>query len=216
MVIAYPLKKQYDYTELRYSLRSIEKFITPPYEILIIGERLPDWINNVTWIYLPDIISKKQLTIKYKTFAALQYSKQVLQMNDDVYLLKPYNPVYYYHGDLKTVGEAGAIPLRQELEKMGKDTRNFDGHYAIEYDYRLFPQVFANFKEDVIVKSAYCNYLGIEGEFVPDNKIIGVKKPEDIIKFIANRSSFSSGSHSLASCLPILEELFPSKSKYEV
>jgi len=216
MTVAYPLKHQTDYTELRYSLRSIDKYLPDPKEVLIIGDKLPEWINNVTWVYLADIVSQKQLTIKYKTFAALQYSKQILKMNDDVYLLKPYNPVYYYHGDLKQVGEGGAATLRQELLKHGKPTRNFDGHYPISYDYRLFEQVFSNFKDDVVVKSAYCNWLGIEGEFIPDNKVLGKVKPQDIWRFIEHRSSFSTGASSLESCRAILQELFPEKSRYEV
>lgn len=214
MTVAYPLKKQSDYTELRYSLRSIALYLQPK-EVLIIGEKLPDWINNVTWIYLPDIVSKKQLTIKYKTLAALQYSKQVLQMNDDVYLLSPYVPGYYYHGDLKSVGESGAKPLLKELEKLNKPTKNYDGHYPISYDNR-FTEVFSNFNEDVIVKSAYCNYLGIDGEFVPDNKIITINKQDEIRKFVDGRSSFSTGSYSFESCKFILQELFPNKSVYEL
>jgi hypothetical protein len=215
MTVAYPLKKQTDYTELRYSLRSIEKYLPGIDEVLIIGEKLPDWINNITWLYVPDIVSKKQLTIKYKTFAALQYSKVLLQMNDDVYLLAPYTSVYYYHGDLKQVGEGGAVPLRQQLITMNKPTRNYDGHYPISYDGR-FAEVFSNFKEEVIVKSAYCNYLGVEGLQVPDNKIIPALKPDQIWKFIEGRSSFSTGSNSLESCRTVLQELFPEKSKYEI
>ena len=215
MTVAYPLKSQSDHTELRYSLRSIERFYRRPTEVLIIGEKLPDWITNVTLIRVEDITSRKQLTIKYKILAALEYSKEIFFMNDDVYLLQPPDYKYHYHGDLISVGEAGARPLRNQLLNMGLPTKNFDGHYPLVYK-QDFVQILDKFAHDVIVKSAYCNYLQIEGEYVPDNKLITQKREEDIKGFIHGRPSFSTGAHSLARTLPILHEYFPNKSRYEV
>ena len=102
MIVCYPLTTQLDYTELRYSLRSIEKYLQDVEEVIIVGDNLPDWINNVTQIILPDIKGKKQLSIRRKILAALNYTDEILFMNDDVYFLKPSNDFpYYYHGYLK-------------------------------------------------------------------------------------------------------------------
>ncbi len=211
MTIAYPLKSQSDYSELKYSLRSIERFYRGN-EVVIIGSKLPDWIDNVTWIKVEDIPNRKQLTIKYKILAALEYTDEIYFMNDDVFLLEPPTFKYYYHDDLASVGESGARPLLQQLKAMGKPTKNFDGHYNLVYR-KDFKNVMDNFAHDVIVKSAYCNYLGIEGELKPDNKIIS--KKTDVKAFIQDRNSISTGTNSWGIVQPVVAEMFKQKSCYE-
>ena len=216
MTVCYPLTVQADYTELLYSLRSIERFLPDPYEVIIIGIELPEWITGVTQISLPDVKGRKQLSIKTKIAAALAYSDEILFMNDDVYLLEPATTFpYYQHGSLKSVGEGGARPLMTELQSMGKATKNFDGHYPLIYK-RDFLDAMSNFTADTIIKSAYCNYLSIEGIEVADNKLINQKKPEDIMKFIKDKSAFSTGPHSLPATLPILQQLYPTPSRFEI
>lgn len=211
MTICYPLKSQSDYSELRYSLRSIERFYRGN-EVVIIGSKLPDWIDNVTWIRVEDIPNRKQLTIKYKILAALEYTDEIYFMNDDVFLLEPPTFKYYYHGDLASVGESGARPLLKQLQSFGKPTKNFDGHYPLVYR-NDFKKVMDNFAHDVIVKSAYCNYLEIEGEKIADNKIIG--KKVDVKQFIEDRNSISTGESSWAIVQPVVAEMFKQKSCYE-
>ena len=211
MTIAYPLKSQSDYSELRYSLRSIERFYRGN-EVVIIGSKLPDWIDNVTWIRVEDIPNRKQLTIKYKILAALEYTDEIYLMNDDVFLLEPPTFKYYYHGDLASVGESGARPLLKQLQSFGKTTKNFDGHYNLVYR-KDFKNVMEHFAHDVIVKSAYCNYLGIEGELIPDNKIIS--KKTDVKAFMQDRNSISTGVSSWGIVQPVIAEIFKGKSMYE-
>ena len=211
MTICYPLKSQSDYSELRYSLRSIERFYRGN-EVVIIGSRLPDWIDNVTWIRVEDIPNRKQLTIKYKILAALEYTDEIYFMNDDVFLLEPPTFKYYYHGDLASVGESGARPLLKQLQSFGKPTKNFDGHYNLVYR-KDFKNVMEHFAHDVIVKSAYCNYLGIDGELIADNKIIN--KKTDVKEFIQDRNSISTGVNSWGIVQPVVAEMFKQKSIYE-
>lgn len=216
MVIAYPLQTQKDYIELLYSLRSIEKHITLPYEILLLCSDLPEWVTNVTWIRIDDIGGKKQLSIKRKILVALEYSNEILFMNDDVYLLEDMSEFpYYYYGSLKSYSESGSRPLQKQLEEMGKEFKHFDGHYPLVYDLR-FKEVSEQFTEDVIIKSMYCNYLGIEGISMPDNKLIKQKDSLQVKEFIKYKSSFSTGIYSLKAALSVLAELFPNKSKFEV
>ena len=211
MTICYPLKSQSDYSELKYSLRSIERFYRGN-EVVIIGSKLPDWIDNVTWIRVEDIPNRKQLTIKYKILAALEYTDEIYFMNDDVFLLEPPTFKYYYHGDLASVGESGARPLLKQLQSFGKPTKNFDGHHALVYR-KDFAKVMDNFAHDVIVKSAYCNYLGIEGEKIADNKIIS--KKVDVRQFMQDRNSISTGVTSWGIVQPVVAEIFKQKSYYE-
>lgn len=215
MTVAYPLKKQKDYSELKFSLRSLDKFLPKPYEVLIIGDKLPDWINNVTQIRVGDTLSKKQLTIKYKIMAALIKSNEILFMNDDVMLTQEQDDFpYYFHGDLVSVGESGARVLRKQLVEKGKPTKNFDGHYPLIYRPCFF-DIMENFTEDVVVKSAYCNWLEIEGVQIADNKFLNEKSEDEVKRFIKNRSSISTGVLSWPRVKPVVEEMFKGKSIYE-
>lgn len=216
MKIMYPLEKQRDYTELRFSLRSVEKWM-PKLEVIIVGDTVPDWITGVTHINVPDISNRKQLSIKRKIIAALHYAKhEIFFMNDDVYLLQKPVLDYYWHGTLKQhTSEVGAGILNNELEILGKQTKDFDGHYPLVYR-QSFIQVMRNFSDDTIIKSAYCNFLGIEGVEMPDCKF-AKPEPDEIIRgAIRVRPAISTGARSLPSVLPYLEKLFPTPSIYEV
>lgn len=215
MTIVYPLTVQQDYTELKYSLRSIEKYLTD-FEVVIVGNMIPEWLTNVTQIELPDIPGKKQLSIKRKILAALEYSDEILFLNDDIYFTKTVTEFpYYYHGYLKHYSESGSKPLLKQLESINKPTKHWDGHMPIIYK-QDFKEVSKNFSDECIIKSQYCNYLEIEGEFIPDCKLVRKTNLEEVRAFIADKSCFSTGVYSLNSALPILEKMFPSPSKYEI
>lgn len=215
-VIMYPLQVQLDYTELKYSLRSIEKYITKPLEVLIVGEVIPDWITNITHLKLKDIPGRKQLSIRRKILAALEYSDEVFFMNDDIYLLNSTNPAnypFYYSGDLSTIGETGGRLLMDQLKAQNKPTKHFDTHVPIIYERAKFKEL-EGFGADCIIKSMYCNYHEIEGIELPDFKIN--KKTSDLARvFNQGEPCFSTGPMGLQAALPILNELYPNKSKYE-
>lgn len=215
MKIMYPLANQFDYEELRYSLRSIEKFIDYD-EVIIVGDYIPEWLINVTQIHVSDIPNKKQLSIKKKILAALEYTKEFLFMNDDMYFLKPVTEFpYYYKGYLKHYTEAGSKQLEKELELIRLQTKNFDTHYPLIYD-RSFKVVAQQFSEDTIIKSMYCNYHEMEGVFLPDCKMVRETSNQDIREFIKDRFMFSTGIYSIDKALPVLAELYPKKSIFEL
>lgn len=217
MVVMYPLQSQNDYTELMFSLRSVEKFFTIPFEVVVVGDKIPNWLTNVTQICVPDILGRKQLTIKKKTYSALELYEKIFFMNDDVYLLDYTDGQYpyYYQGSLTHVGEGGARPLSNELTKMGKQIKNFDLHQPLIYDNR-FKDVFANFSSDVIVKSCYCNYLGIEGEHHTDLKVNRKIEQADLETALKGRKYFSTGPSGIGFAIPVLKKLFPEKSYFEL
>lgn len=215
MKIMYPLANQFDYEELRYSLRSIEKFIDYD-EIIIVGDYMPEWLINVTWIDVSDIPNKKQLSIKKKILAALEYTKEFLFMNDDMYFLQPVSEFpYYYKGYLKHYAEAGSKQLEKELEAKKWPTKNFDTHYPLIYN-KYFKLAAMEFTEDTIIKSMFCNFLEIEGVFLPDCKMVRETSNQDIREFIKDRFMFSTGIYSIDKALPVLAELYPKKSIFEL
>ena len=215
MTVAYPLTVQKDYTELKYSLRSIEKYLQNPFKVIIIGSHVPGWLTNVSVIEIPDVPGRKQLSIRIKILAALEYAREILFMNDDVYLLHPGCFPYYFHGSLKNYSEPGSKQLLKELELLHKRVNHFDGHYPLFYG-QDFKEASKHFSGDCIIKSMYCNYLGIAGIFTPDCKLTKNTSPEMIKQFIKDKPCFSTGALSLQSALPVLNELYPNKSKFEV
>lgn len=215
MTIVYPIESQKDYTELKYSLRSIDKFIQKPYEVVVIGGKLPEWITNVTWVNLPDIPDKKLLSVRRKILASLAYCDEILFMNDDFYLTKQATSFpYYFNGDLKKCNNSGSKQVQTQLNILGKPTKSFDIHYPIIFR-KDFIDIMENFADDCLIRSAYCNYLEIEGVQIQDCKFIKAMKPNDVHEVVKSSSLISTGNYSLKSVLPILKEMFPYKSIFE-
>lgn len=214
MVVTYPLTAQNDYTELKYSLRSLQKFLPPPFEVVIVGDHVPEWINNVTVIQLPDIKGQRELSVRRKVLAALEYAKEILFMNDDFYLLREYTPVYYTSGVLNKVGESGAKSLLNQLQKFNKPVKYY-GHYPVVYK-KDFREAMENFTPDCLNKSAYCNFIEAQSVEVQDCKLLSAVKPGVIEQFIKGKPCFSTGVNSINSAVPVLQELFSEPSKYEI
>jgi hypothetical protein len=207
-----PLFAQSDYTELRYVLRSVEKWAD---EVIIVGSEIPEWIKNITWIEVSDIKHKKQLSIRKKIISALEYKPEILFISDDVYLLQEPKKVFYSSGTIKQVGESGARPLQGQLEAMNKPIKCFDVHSCIWYEREKF-KALEVFTSDCILKSAYGNFHEVESVNMPDFKVNGKMTVEEIKSIIKNRPYFSTGPQGLKYALPVLQELWPVKSKFEL
>lgn len=215
MIFFYPLAAQKDYIELMYSLRSIEKYAEPT-EVIIVGSQIPDWLTGVTWIKLEDIKGRPVLSVRRKIIAALEYAKQpIVMMNDDMFLLRPHTEFPYHRsGELKSIGESGALPLRQQLEKLHKPTHYY-GHYPCVVD-TDFASVTEIVDQDSIIKSAYCNLKEVSSQPVPDCKLMNDSPRVFVESFMVNKPCISTGVKSLKCVLPVLEGMFSEPSKYEV
>lgn len=218
MKLVYPLTNQKDYTELLFSLRSVDKFLTPPYEIVLVGDQMPDWITGCTQIVLPNIPENKLISVRRKILAALEYLKEdIFFMNDDFILLKETDPKtfpYYSSGRMDRMAETGAQVSVKQLRALGKETRYF-GHYpcVIRQD---FPEIIKNFSDNIINKSVYCNMIDIVCVEVPDCKLNENTSGSVVRAFIKNRVCLSTGQYSLNHAIPVLSEIFPNPSKFEV
>jgi hypothetical protein len=210
----YPLQTQNDYTELRYSLRSVEKYL-PGAEVIIVGDTLPDWITGITQIEVKDTPGRKQLNIRRKILAALEYSKEIFFLSDDVYLLKAPEYKFYKHRTLKQNGESGAKPLTDQLTALNKPIDQWDVHCPIVYEREKF-RALDIFASECIIKSMYCNYHEIEGVIMPDFKVNSKMTAEQIKNTIKDRPYFSTSPVGLKYALPVLEELFDRKSNFEL
>ena len=92
--------------ELRYSLRSVEKFVTGIRNVFIIGEK-PSFINDQV-IHIPykDVYTNKARNIMAKILRACNDSrmtKNFMLWNDDYFAIQPFSAIdypYYFKCDL--------------------------------------------------------------------------------------------------------------------
>jgi hypothetical protein len=214
MTVAIPLKHQLDHTELKYCLRSIDKFL-PGISVIVITTHLPHWINNVIQISVKDIEGRKQLTIKKKIFSALEYDPEILCIHDDIFLLRPFEKKYYCWGDITLNSESGARMLIPQLQELNKPISHYDVHSPIVYEADKF-KALESFTSDTVVKSAYGNFWHIDASVMPDIKINTKTDPRTVKQIIKNRPYFSSGPQGIKYCLPVLDELFPGPCRFEI
>lgn len=110
---------KWDDNELRYSLRSVEKYF-PHRKVFIVGER-PDWLQNIIHLKVPDgfanVNGGKFKNVIRKTIAACVHedvSDNFVLMNDDFFFLDYCNEIKMY-----SMGT-----LQQQIEKYGPNERN--------------------------------------------------------------------------------------------
>lgn len=219
--------------EIKYSLRSVNKYLSGFRNIFIIGE-LPEFIHNVIHIPHSDMEMNKEANIKQKILAACDnpdISTNFLFLNDDHFLLSDFDAQtfpYYYKGTLgnllarKRRGlyyRAVDRTYRHLLDK-SSSTLHFDTHCPIVYNKDKFRKVISEMNWEtrcgIIIKSLYCNRLGIEGIKEPDCKINKLCSKEEILSIIKERKFFSIGNRALNNNLEeVLEQLYPEKSPWE-
>lgn len=226
--IVYPFgtASRFNNNELRFSLRSIEKYLKNYSSVFVIGETLPDWITNVTHIKSGDKTSISDTNIMHKITLACQtpeISDNFLMVHDDHYLLQDYDaetfPYFYsssIDGFLKhRVSDSYARRVKNTLNYLqakGLPTLFFDVHTPIIFNKLKFLQYVTNGPDwtppnTYTIKSIYANSLGIEGVHQVDNKTD--KAP-------VNGKIFSTAARVTPAVQRFLLERFPKKSAYEV
>lgn len=237
--IVYPLGagSKWDNNELRYSLRSVEKYIHGINNVYIIGQ-LPPFLQNVKHIHFDDAFRWKETRIALKVLKACAHpdiSEDFLFMNDDHFLLRHYqaeNFPFYYKENLSDSARTrrhfdsyrkSLTNTYAALDNKGFQTYNFDVHCPIVYNKIMFREMFKTYPwEDTnygyVVKSMYCNTHLMSGPHIQDLKICNpLFNLDDLRDQIKDRSFFSIGDRVLLNdkMSQLLEELYPEKSKYE-
>lgn len=219
---------KWENNELRYSLRSIEKHLSGVGSVYLIGEK-PEWIKNVHHIPFEDKKAVcKQSNIMRKIYEGTKQSglsSDFIFMNDDHYLLQNFDVSemkFWYDGLMSEkfkrcnyVKYANCIG--HVIDEVG-DGNYFDVHTPIVYNRTLFRDVMDRFdwsmENTYVIKSLYCNWLGIPGEYLKDNKTdfhewkAGVKHNEDKLWYSSPEVAGSGVQNYLA-------KTFPEKSGFE-
>jgi len=230
MDIAIPLgKSKINHLDLRYVLRSIEKF-TEAGDVYIIGEK-PKWIKNIKHVPMLDSPHKeyKELNIFLKTYEAFEYTDRFLFMNDDHVLLQPVdieNYPNYYKGTCYESMLKNASSYRQTMNQTKKwlaangfPDLNYDGHCPLIMEKGHFNKRFEAVNWDVKfgygMKSIYC--AGLEGEHMPDVKISKRVDYDQAAHYCNDRHVVSFTDAAIKTGLaPYLDKILPHKSKYEI
>lgn len=227
--------------ELRFSLRSVEKHLKGFGNVWIIGEKA-DFLEGVNHIKMSDPSHCKETNIKEKIIRACReknISDSFLFFNDDHFLNKDFiaDAFPYYHSD--KLSEAVSNRNRKDqyswalqntfnvLMNNGLQISNFDVHYPIvynkdkfilsmnKYDWSSFPYYDYGF----VVKSLYCNTVGIEAkdEFkIEDAKISKALQEPELIKRISDKHVWSISDKAISPELfRFLKKLYPQKSRWE-
>lgn len=215
--------------ELRYTLRGIEKYFPDLQNIFIIGD-CPAGFQNI--IHIPAVDSSerhfKARNICSKLLLACEdkrVSDSFAWFSDDHFLLKPYQVEYNYRSTLDE--SIAKFTVHQTYRHTLINTHNvlnggFDyGHGPMVFEKEKFVRAVAslhwNMAWGYVIKSIYCNYNGITGDWYPDLKIKSSETISSIIGHIAGRPYFSIDDRGLNDAMKlVLEILYPHKSQFEI
>lgn len=215
--------------ELRYALRSIDRYLQDAGTVYIIGEK-PEWLTNVVHIPFKEIalFVHKEKNICDKVLAACKLiDGDFLFMNDDHFLLQPVERMPYYHGGtllcrLEACGDSNpyAKTVINGIKLLGANAWNFDIHCPVIFNSKSYAQVMSEVDWTVpygyMMKSIYCNRMKVPGIYTVDLKINTALSKEDIAATIKGRSYFSIGDAGLNDAMKAtLKELYPQPSRWE-
>lgn len=220
--------------ELRYSLRSLERFISGINNVYIVGH-CPDWLVNVTHLPFPDPHACKERNIMLKTAYVCGHpdlSENFLAIHDDHFALDYQDAseiLNYAGGDLKRMSQQVAkqnhwreavLNTYNALISKGHTTNNFDIHFPILINKKIFPAVMDLYDwrtpRGYVVKSLYGNTVGIKPTRIIDMKLAQRYSTADLVTRLKGRPWFSVGNAGLNGHFKmLLEALYPKVSIFE-
>jgi hypothetical protein len=235
--IVYPMGRGsvWQDNELKYSLRSISMYLKNMGKVVIIGH-CPEWCKPDIHIPLDDLHLNISRNIKDKIYRAAKderITEDFMVFNDDYFFLRETDitdyPFYYKCNLEYTVGPANQGNAYQKyaqttydlLKAKGLTTFNYDTHKPIIYNKAKFIEIADAHSwkgtHGPIIKSLYCNVLGVTGVPEHDCKINHPHVTEVWRRIIQGKEMISIGDRALnRSFKELLRELYPSKSPYEI
>lgn len=137
---------KWDNNELRYSLRSIEKFASGLGEVYIVGDELPEFINPETVKFLrcydlPGYSPARNVYRKLKALFSATDIEQFLLSSDDHFFIKRVDfnnwPIHWKGDSMPKKGSTGVgdkrytqtmVDTRQFMAVVGLDLKYYEGH----------------------------------------------------------------------------------------
>jgi hypothetical protein len=214
--------------ELRYCLRSIEKYLSSVGNIFIIGH-CPDWVTGCISIPFKEdgrnrfrdrnICSKMIVACKDE-----RVSDDFLMVHDDHFLLADYEAgtFPYYHMGPMNEGQGQYGKTKANTKALIGQTNNYDCHCPVRFNKQKFMRsvALADWSKwyGYCLKTLYCVMNGIEGEYHEDSKIRMPLLGNEICGHIAGRKWFSIGDRCWTDggMKEVLQMLYSTPSKYEL
>lgn len=220
--------------ELRFSLRSVDRFLKNYDRVFIVGHK-PEFVTNVEWIPCKDISEYAGVNIMYKLKLACKVrdiSDSFVFFNDDYYLLKDRDTDDIgmgYSGTLqerlaRINAETSYKPVLQNTIKIliseHRATRNFDIHTPNIYHKGSLLYTMGKYDWSIpygyTLKSLYGNNFNNGYEESEYNLKKNTSK-EQFFEQLKDKPLFSSGSRvGSPETLTFFEELYPDKSRFEL
>lgn len=203
--------------------------------VVIVGHR-PDFLQNVFHIPADDKHhNNPDRNIFEKIMVAVDHervSQEFICASDDHYLMHDFDARFlpYYHcGDIRDT--IAKIPptnyyhwhLMRTLNILSVSmlpTNNFNVHFPVKYEKRLFRKMAYAFSFQGIhaplAKTLYANLHCIEGVLEDDQKIKTSKTYEAIQRILGGKKFFSTNEHSMnPEMLRFLQNQYPTPSRWE-
>lgn len=195
--------------ELKFSLRSLEKFVKGYNRVFLTGDIKPDFLNDkIIYNKVCDFSHPaiNSLTKVLWTVENTNISENFVLNYDDNFFIKNVDIInypYYYKGDLKTINDnkmryrQTEVETRFYLKNKGKTTFNYGVHCPIIFNKTEFLSLKDVWQDclrsdfGLLYRSIYCNWFEKQKEMQEDCKIYHSKKEEDIIRQIKNKKVFS-------------------------
>ncbi|MDD3492977.1 MAG: hypothetical protein PHZ19_05735 [Candidatus Thermoplasmatota archaeon] len=191
MNLVYPLKTGSRQDEIKFSLRSVEKFVRGVDDIYVIGT---ETVPNTIFIEHPDSQPRPAANTYLKCRKACEIMPNFLWMNDDIYFTRP------IHVDDIPLIHKGLLPdhnrtshdyqdelghTRRYLKSIGATTYSFEVHCPMpivsDVFLRVTPiQLCTTGRPIVQWRSVYGNTCGFPSVKMNDNKIFGHKRYEPV------------------------------------
>lgn len=224
--IVLPYRLAHDGIELKYALRSIEKYLTGFKDVYLVTDSPPKWYKGKV-IHCFEESAKTSLNILNKLIKAgsvREVGETFVQWQDDIFLLKPLDVKdikYWYDGTIEQAEEKARGKYKRYVINtgmlIGGVSLYFDTHAPIVYSTTYLKHIHSLVADKPrLIKSIYCNEAGDAAEY---EEMSDCKFSEpytlDIKDQIKDKLFFSIGPGVDDTIAGILEELFPTKSKWE-
>ena len=153
-----------DNNELRYALRSLEKNFTDEFEVVIISQKLPDWIQGVKHVYGEGLKSSLRK-------AAQEYPEGFFWWYDDNCLLRPTDAETMRVTPGANRWSKPQTEWRRQLERVRK--RLVDEGYAVtDYSSPHGPYWF----DQEMVEEGFSDWKKVSGKFPLETWILSKRK----------------------------------------
>lgn len=196
--------------ELKFSLRSIEKYAKGYNRIFLSGDVKPDFLNDkIIYNKVCDFSHHPAMNSLQKVLWTVEntdISENFVLNYDDNFLIKDVDISqypYYCKGQLRYINNTGAKYRQSEVDtynylvKKELKTYNYGVHCPIIFNKKEFlflKDIWQDcFKSDfgMLYRTIYCNFFNKKRVERPDSKIYSSKKETDIIRQIQEFDCFS-------------------------